>query len=90
LVSSHDAALSKPQNNRQQPWIHDAVVRQEKIFQPVSHSEGHMLIIGTMGSGKTRCFDLLIFRTFLRNGLHHWLEKWPGSARRQHDALGFR
>ncbi|WP_443980289.1 hypothetical protein, partial [Sutterella wadsworthensis] len=60
-----------PQNNRQQPWIHDAVVRQEKVFQPVSHSEGQMPIIGTMGSGKTRCFDLLIFRTFLRNGLQH-------------------
>lgn len=30
----------------------------------MSHPEGHALIIGTMGSGKTRCFDLLIFGRF--------------------------
>lgn len=30
----------------------------------MSHPEGHALIISTMGSDKTRCFDLLIFGRF--------------------------
>ncbi|WP_443743469.1 conjugative transfer system coupling protein TraD [Sutterella sp.] len=50
-----------------QPWIHGVGDGEEDIFQPVSHTEGHTLIIGTTGSGKTRCFDLLISQAILRN-----------------------
>ena len=50
-----------------QTWIHGVGDKEEDIFQPVSHSEGHTLIIGTTGSGKTRCFDLLISQAILRN-----------------------
>lgn len=49
-----------------QPWIHGVGDGEEDIFQPVSHTEGHTLIIGTTGSGKTRCFDLLISQAILR------------------------
>ena len=48
------------------PWIHGLGNGEEDIFQPLSHSEGHTLIIGTTGSGKTRCFDLLISQAILR------------------------
>lgn len=54
-------------NAQGQPWIHGVGDGEEDIFQPVSHSEGHTLIIGTTGSGKTRCFDLLISQAILRN-----------------------
>lgn len=50
-----------------QQWIHGVGDGENDIFQPVSHSEGHTLIIGTTGSGKTRCFDLLISQCILRN-----------------------
>lgn len=49
-----------------QTWIHGVGDKEEDVFQPVSHSEGHTLIIGTTGSGKTRCFDLLISQAILR------------------------
>lgn len=50
-----------------QPWIHGVGDGEEDVFQPVSHTEGHTLIIGTTGSGKTRCFDLLISQAILRD-----------------------
>lgn len=49
-----------------QTWIHGVGDSEEDLFQPVSHTEGHTLIIGTTGSGKTRCFDLLISQAILR------------------------
>lgn len=48
------------------PWIHGVGDGEEDIFQPISHTQGHTLIIGTTGSGKTRCFDLLISQAILR------------------------
>lgn len=47
-------------------WIHGIGDEEHDIFQPLSHSEGHTLIIGTTGAGKTRCFDLLISQAILR------------------------
>lgn len=47
-------------------WLHGVGDSDEDIFQKISHTEGHTLIIGTTGSGKTRCFDLLISQAILR------------------------
>lgn len=49
-----------------QAWIHGVEPKEEKIFQPLKHSEGHTLIVGTTGSGKTRMFDILISQAILR------------------------
>jgi conjugal transfer pilus assembly protein TraD len=49
-----------------QPWIHGLEPKEEKIYQPLKHSEGHTLIVGTTGSGKTRMFDHLISQAVLR------------------------
>lgn len=49
-----------------QPWIHGVEPKEEKIVCPMKHLEGHTLIIGTTGSGKTRAFDLLITQAILR------------------------
>ncbi len=35
-------------------------------MQPLKHTEGHSLIVGTTGSGKTRMFDILISQAILR------------------------
>jgi len=37
------------------------------IYQPLSHINGHTLILGTTGAGKTRLFDLLISQAIMRN-----------------------
>ena len=47
-------------------FIHGVGGEEEDLFQPIGHTEGHTLIIGTTGSGKTRCFDLLISQAVLR------------------------
>ncbi len=46
-------------------------------MQPLKHTEGHSLIVGTTGSGKTRMFDILISQAILRGGSrdHHRPER---------------
>jgi conjugal transfer pilus assembly protein TraD len=33
---------------------------------PLAHAEGHLLVVGTTGAGKTRLFDLLVTQAVLR------------------------
>lgn len=47
-------------------WIHGIEPKEQKLFQPLQHGEGHSLIVGTTGSGKTRLFDILITQAILR------------------------
>lgn len=48
------------------PWIHGVGEEEKDIWMKLSHADGHTLIFGTTGSGKTRCFDLLISQAILR------------------------
>jgi conjugal transfer pilus assembly protein TraD len=41
-------------------WIHGLGETEQDIRVPLSHVEGHMLVVGTTGAGKTRLFDLLV------------------------------
>lgn len=50
-----------------QTWIHGIEPKEKDIFQPLSHTEGHTLIVGTTGSGKTRLFEILIAQAVQRN-----------------------
>lgn len=47
-------------------WIHGIEPKEETLYQPMKHVEGHTLILGTTGSGKTRCFDSFITQAILR------------------------
>lgn len=47
-------------------WIHGVGDEDEDLYQDLSDTEGHTLIIGTTGSGKTRAFDMLISQAILR------------------------
>lgn len=49
-----------------QPWIHGVEPKEEEKYQPMKHAEGHTLIVGTTGSGKTRIFDILISQAIMR------------------------
>lgn len=41
------------------PWLHGLADKEEDLFVPMDHLEGHSLIVGTTGSGKTRLLDLI-------------------------------
>ncbi len=47
-------------------WIHGLSATEEMLYQHLKHVEGHTLIVGTTGSGKTRMFDLLISQSIMR------------------------
>lgn len=45
---------SKSIQKKGQTWIHGVGEEETDLFQPLSHSEGHTLIIGTTGAGKAQ------------------------------------
>ncbi len=47
-------------------WIHGLGDRDDDLYQHLKHIEGHTLIVGTTGAGKTRMFDLLISQAVMR------------------------
>ncbi|MGH0003631.1 conjugative transfer system coupling protein TraD [Pseudovibrio ascidiaceicola] len=58
---------SDQNKNIGQPWIHGVEPSEGDIFQPMGHVEGHTLVIGTTGAGKTRLFDIAISQAIARN-----------------------
>jgi len=50
-----------------QRWIHGVEPNEINIYQPLKHIQGHTLIVGTTGSGKTRLFDTFITQAILRD-----------------------
>ena len=49
-----------------QSWIHGVEIREKTLRQPLAHTEGHTLIVGATGAGKTRMFDILITQAVFR------------------------
>jgi conjugal transfer pilus assembly protein TraD len=47
-------------------WVHGLEPKEKPIFVPVNYLQGHTLILGVTGAGKTRLFDLLIMQSVLR------------------------
>ena len=47
-------------------WIHGIGGADREVRVPLEHTEGHLLIVGTTGCGKTRLFDLLVTQAVLR------------------------
>lgn len=47
-------------------WIHGLEVSENDIRQPLQHTAGHTLLVGTTGAGKTRAFDVLVTQAVLR------------------------
>ena len=48
------------------PWIHGVEPKEEELYLPVQFFNGHTLICGVTGAGKTRLFDLLVMQAVLR------------------------
>ncbi|WP_295590479.1 conjugative transfer system coupling protein TraD [uncultured Lamprocystis sp.] len=47
-------------------WLHGLGGRDRDVRVPLEHIEGHLLVVGTTGAGKTRLFDLLVTQAVLR------------------------
>ncbi|TVQ94547.1 MAG: DUF87 domain-containing protein [Chromatiaceae bacterium] len=47
-------------------WIHGLGADDQEITVPMAHLQGHLLVVGTTGCGKTRLFDLLVTQAVLR------------------------
>jgi conjugal transfer pilus assembly protein TraD len=52
-------------------WIHGIGTREREVRLALAHTEGHLLIVGITGAGKTRLFDLLVTQAVLRGGGHY-------------------
>lgn len=61
LPSSPDSAMGYR-------WLHGLGLQEElPQYQPLKQLEGHTLVVGTSGSGKTRLLDLVITQAVLRH-----------------------
>jgi conjugal transfer pilus assembly protein TraD len=47
-------------------WIHGLGRRERDVHLPLTHTAGHLLVVGTTGSGMTRLFDFLVTQAVLR------------------------
>ncbi len=47
-------------------WVHGLETKEQEVFQPIAHTAGHTLIVGTTGAGKTRLLDILVTQAVLR------------------------
>lgn len=71
LNASYKSSLGLPKplpkaQEMGQRWIHGLADKDEKITIPASWLNGHLLILGTTGSGKTRFADLMISQCIMR------------------------
>lgn len=48
------------------PWIHGLNAREDHIYIPLPALEGHTLLFGTTGAGKTRMYETMIVQAVLR------------------------
>ena len=59
---------SSPDSAMGYRWLHGLGLQEERPqYQPLKQLEGHTLIVGTSGSGKTRLLDLVITQAVLRH-----------------------
>ena len=56
----------RPRRRLGADWIHGLGERERAVRLPLAHTEGHLLVVGTTGSGKSRLFDLLVTQAVLR------------------------
>ena len=47
-----------------QPWIHGLETREQALYQELRHAEGHTLIVGTTGAGKSQPFSARVMTPY--------------------------
>ncbi len=66
VLKSAKAELLPPQKNMGWSWMHGLEQNEADIRLPLKHTEGHVLIVGVPGSGKTRLLDLIVTQAIFR------------------------
>lgn len=66
ILKGAKAGLLPPQKNMGWSWMHGLEQNEANIRLPLKHTEGHLLIKGVPGSGKTRLLDLIVTQCVLR------------------------
>ncbi|MEZ8967634.1 conjugative transfer system coupling protein TraD [Vibrio breoganii] len=59
--------VGKRENSKGSGFIHGVLEKDEEVRFPLDWANGHTLIAGASGSGKTRFFDLILKQLILRN-----------------------
>ena len=67
-ILKRDVSTLIPTNHQRMgsAWIHGLEVSEHLVRQPLTHTAGHTLIVGTTGAGKTRAFDVRVNQAVLR------------------------
>lgn len=67
-ILKRDVSTLIPTDHQQMgsAWIHGLEISETDVRQPIQHTAGHTLLVGTTGAGKTRAFDVLVTQTVLR------------------------
>jgi conjugal transfer pilus assembly protein TraD len=67
-LQSRDKRDLLPKNTAQMgaSWLHGLSLEEQHLHLPIDMTKGHLLVVGTTGSGKTRLFDLLISQAIMR------------------------
>lgn len=66
VLKSAKAEMLPPQKNMGWSWMHGLEQKETDIRLPLKHTEGHVLVVGAPGSGKTRLLDLIVTQAILR------------------------
>jgi conjugal transfer pilus assembly protein TraD len=62
----HKFGKEKAHKMMGKPWIHGVEPNEVEIGLPLEHLNGHTIVFGTTGSGKTRLFDLINAQAIMR------------------------
>lgn len=81
----HDmvSIIGKREGDKGSGFIHGVLEKDEEIRFPLAWANGHTLIAGASGSGKTRFFDLILKQLILRNECCIFLDPKGDQAIRQ-------
>ena len=69
-------------------WLHGLGGRDQDLRIPLAHTDGHLLIVGITGAGKTRTFDLLVTQAVLRGEAVVIIDPKGDQDLRRHRASG--
>ena len=64
--SDEQKIVPRDDGNMGQPWIHGLSEQESDLWLPVDHNAGHLLLVGTTRSGKSRILDSLISQSICR------------------------
>ena len=66
ILKSDKASILPSQEGLGWRWMHGVEKTDADIYQALEDTAGHMLVVGTTGSGKTRTMDLLVAQAVAR------------------------